>query len=208
VRDVRFRWLAAAALCALGALTLTGCDSKIGTAAVVDGSKISESDVSRYLDPAAADASQARDLSLQYQLRGKLFSVALRNKRALPSDADLAKLHDQAVSNLLGQQLSGDRGDQALRSSMKQNGLKESFAGELVRSFELELAYAKAINANQESQVAADLVKQKIPVTVNPRYGSWNTATFGFSGMGSKQLPSVVTLGGTLPGDKKSTPSQ
>jgi len=205
---VRFRWLAAVALCALGALTLTGCDSKIGTAAIVGGSKISESDVSRYLDPATADASSARDLSLQYQLREKLFTVALRNKHAFPSDADLQKLHDQAVSNLLGQQVSGAQADQTLRATMKQNGLRESFAAELVRSFALELTYAKVINANQESQVTADLVKQKIPVTVNPRYGSWDTATFGFTGMGSKQLPSVVTLGGTLPGDRKTPPGQ
>ena len=56
--------------------------------------------------------------------------------------------------------------------------------------------------------MTADLAKQKIPVTVNPRYGSWNTSTFGFTGMGSKQLPSVVTLGSTLPGDQKSAPSQ
>ena len=33
---------------------------------------------------------------------------------------------------------------------MSQNGLKQSFAEELTRSFELELTYAKAINANQE----------------------------------------------------------
>lgn len=204
---MRFRWLAAAALCALGALTLTGCDSKIGTAAVVDHSKISESDVSRYLDPAAEDASRARDLSLQYQLREKLFTVALRRKNALPSDAELQKLHDQALSNLLGQQVSGAQADATLRASMKQNGLRPSFADELVRSFELELTYARVIKADQESQVAADLAKQKIPVSVNPRYGSWDTSTFAFTGLGSKQLPSVVTLGGTLPGDEKAPQS-
>jgi hypothetical protein len=205
---VRIRWLAAATLCALGALLLTGCDSKIGTAAEVNGSKISESDVARYLDPATADAGRARNLALQYQIREKLFTVALQSKHALPSDADLQKLHDQAVSNLLGQQLSGAQGDQTLRSTMTQNGLKPSFADKLVRSFELELTYAKAINANQESQVAADLVKQKIAVTVNPRYGSWDTSTFGFTGLGSKQLPPVVSLGTTLPGDARASNSQ
>jgi hypothetical protein len=205
---VRIRWLAAASLCALGALILTGCNSKIGTAAVVDGNKISESDVSRYLDPAASDVGQARGLALQYQIREKLFTAALQNKHAMPGDADLRKLHDQAVSNLLGQQLSGAQADQTLRSTMSQNGLKPSFAEELTRSFELELTYAKAIKANQESQVAADLVKQKIPVTVNPRYGSWDTSTFGFTGLGNKQLPPVVSLGTTLPGDVKATNSQ
>ncbi len=205
---MRMRWLAAAAVCALGALCLTGCDSKIGTAAVVSGSKISESDVSRYLDPAADNVSQARDLSLEYQIREQLFTVALRTKHALPSDGDLAKLHDQAVSNLLGQQLSGDQADQALRSTMKQNGLKDDFADKLVRAFELELTYARATNAQQESQVAADLAKQKIPVSVNPRYGSWDTSTFAFTGLGKKQLPPVVSLGSPLPGDATSSNSQ
>lgn len=205
---MRMRWLAAAAVCALGVLSLTGCDSKIGTAAVVNGSKISESDVSRYLDPAADDASHGRDLSLEWQIREELFTVALRKKNALPSDAELGKLHDQALSNLLGQQVSGDQGDQALRSSMKQNGLKENFADKLVRAFELELSYANATKAQQESQVITDLAKQKIPVSVNPRYGSWNTSTFAFTGLGSKQLPPVVSLGSPLPGDATASNSQ
>ncbi|MFL6164091.1 MAG: hypothetical protein ACJ74U_17960 [Jatrophihabitantaceae bacterium] len=206
---MRFRWLVAVALCALGALTLTGCDSKIGTAAEVNGSKISESDVARYLDPAAESASQARNLALQYQIREKLFNTALQRKHAVPSDADLRQLHDVAVSNLLGQQLSGADADQKLHAAMAQNGLKESFADVLTRSFELELYYAKQINANQESAVISDLDKQKIPVQVNPRFGSWDTSTFAFTGLGSKQLPSVVTLNGNpLPGDAKATTSQ
>ena len=192
---MRMRWLAAAAVCALGALSLTGCDSKIGTAAVVNGSKISESDVSRYLDPAADNVSRGRDLSLEWQIREELFTVALRNKH-------------QAISNLIGQQVSGDQADKQLRSSMKQNGLKESFADTLIRSFELELSYAKATNAQQESQVATDLAKQKIPVSVNPRYGSWDTSKFAFTGLGKKQLPPVVSLGSPLPGDATSSNSQ
>lgn len=205
---MRMRWLAAAAVCALGALSLTGCDSKIGTAAVVNGNKISESDVSRYLDPAADNVSQGRDLSLEWQIREELFTVALQKKHALPSDADLAKLHDQAISNLIGQQASGEQADQALRSSMKQNGLKENFADKLIRSFELELSYAKATKAQQESQVAADLAKQNIAVSVNPRYGSWDTSKFAFTGLGKKQLPPVVSLDSPLPGDATSSNSQ
>ena len=205
---MRIRWLAAAVLCALGAFTLAGCDSKIGTAAVVNGSKISESDVSRYLDPAAEDASQARDLALAYQIRAKLFTVALQKKNALPSDAELAKQHDTAISLLLGQQVSGAQADQQLQATMAQHGLKPSFAGPLTHAFELELAYAKATNAQQETTVVTDLAKQHIPVSVNPRYGSWDTANFAFTGLGSKQLPSVVTLGTPLPGDPKPSNSQ
>lgn len=205
---MRVRWLAAAALCALGVLTLAGCDSKIGTAAVVNGSKISESDVSRYLDPATADVSRARDLALEYQIRQKLFTVALQRKNGVPSDADLAKYHDSAVSNLLGQQVSGARADQLLQTTLPGLGLKPSFAGLLTRAFELELSYASATNATQETTVIADLAKQHIPVSVNPRYGSWDTSTFAFAGLGRKQLPSVVTLGSALPGDAKSSNSQ
>jgi hypothetical protein len=202
VRDVRVRWLAAAALCALGALTLAGCDSKIGTAAVVNGSKISESDVSRYLDPAADDASPARSTALQYQIEQKVLSTAL------PSDDTLAKGHDQALSNLFNGQLSGDQANQALAKVLAQNGLKASFGEVLIRTVELENAYSQAINASQAQDAVAELAKQHIPVSVNPRYGSWNPQTFSFTGLGSKQLPSVVTLGTTLPGDVKPSNSQ
>jgi hypothetical protein len=205
---VRVRWLAAAALCALGALTLAGCDSKIGTAAVVNGSKISESDVSRYLDPAAADASQARSTALQYQIEEKVLSAALRTKNALPSDDELAKGHDEALTNLFNGQLSGNQASQALTKVLAQNGLKSSFGDVLVRTVELEQAYTVAIKADQAQQAVAELAKQNIPVSVNPRYGSWNGQTFSFTGLGSKQLPSVVTLGSTLPGDVKPSNSQ
>ena len=202
------RWLAAAALCALGALTLTGCDSKVGTAAVVGGSRISESDVSRYLDPAASDASSARSTALQYQIEQKLLTVALRNKNALPSDAELAKRRDQALSGLFNGQLSGDQADQALRTVLARNGLRASFGDVLIRTVELEQSFTAATHASQAQQAVAELAKQKIPVSVNPRYGSWDTANFSFTGLARKQLPSVVTLGSTLPGDVKSSNSQ
>ena len=205
---MRVRWLAAAALCALGALTLAGCDSKIGTAAVVNGSRISESDVSRYLDPAAADASQARSTALQYQIEQKVLMVALRGKNALPSDEDLSKGHDEALSNLFNGQLSGDQAEQALDKVLGQNGLKASFGDVLVRTVELEQAYTAAIKADQAQQAVAELAKQNIPVSVNPRYGSWDSHNFSFTGLGSKQLPSVVTLGTTLPGDVKPSNGQ
>ena len=206
--DVKIRWLGMVGLCAVGALALTGCDTKIGTAAVVNGSKISDSDVSRYVTSGGDNAGRARNLVLEYQIRQKLFTDALRRKNAVPSDAQLNQLHDLAISNLIGQQVSGGQADQVLRQSMAQNGLSEDFAGVLTRSFETELAYARAINASQEGAVVTDLAKQNIPVSVNPRYGSWDTKTFTFTGLGSKQLPSVVTLNDTLPGDVKSATAQ
>jgi hypothetical protein len=206
--DVRTRWLVAAALCALGALTLAGCDSKIGTAAEVNGSRISESDVSRYLDPAAGDASQARSTALQYQIEQKVLTVALRNKNAMPSDAELAKEHDQALSGLFNGQLSGNQATTALQNVLKQNGLKASFGEVIIRTVELEQGYLTALHADQAQQAIAEIVKEKIPVSVNPRYGSWDTSKFSFTGLGRKQLPSVVTLGTTLPGDVQPTPSQ
>lgn len=205
---MKIRWLAIVGMCTLGALTVSGCQSNIGTAAVVDGSKISESDVNRYVDPATAEAGQARNLSLQYQIREKLFTVALDRKNAIPSDQQLQAQHDLAVSNLIGQQVSGAQGDKALRDLMSQNGLKQSFADVLTHAFELELYYAKQTDAQQEQVVEKDLAGQHIPVSVNPRYGSWDTSKFAFTGLSSRQLPSNVTVGGQLPGDVTQSNSQ
>jgi len=205
---VKIRWLAVVGMCTLGALTVSGCESNVGTAAVVDGSKISESDVTRYLDPAAADASQARNLALQYQIREKLFTAALRKKNKVPTDQDLQAQHDLAISNLIGQQVTGAQADKTLRGLMGQTGLKQSFADVLTRSFELELFYAKQTNANQEQVVEKDLASQHLPVSVNPRYGTWNTSNFTFAGLSSSQLPSNVKIDGQLPGDVKSQNSQ
>lgn len=205
---MKIRTLAALGALVLGCLGIAGCDSKIGTAAVINGHRISESDVSRYLGPSPADAGQARSLALEWQIREQLFRAAFAGKGGAPSEQDLTKLHDTAVSGIIGQNVSGAAADKTLQGLVGQSGLKPSFADTVTRAFELELAYAKKLNATQEATVLADLVKQRIKVSVNPRYGSWNTATFAFSGLGKKQLPEPLTLNTTLPGDVKPSSGQ
>ncbi|MEO6703906.1 MAG: hypothetical protein ABI140_21480 [Jatrophihabitantaceae bacterium] len=205
---MKIRSLLVLPVLALGCLGLTGCDSKVGTAAVVGNQRISESDVSRYLGPTQTDAGTSRALSLEWQIREKLFLAAFAKAGGTPTDRELAALHDTAVSSVIGQQASGSAGDQTLQGLVSSSGLKPTFAATVIRAFELEIAYAKKINATQEAAVLADLVKQKIGVSVNPRFGSWNTATFAFASLGKKQLPGPLTLNATLPADVKAPAGQ
>ena len=129
--------------------------------------------------------------------------VALRGKNALPSDEDLSKGHDEALSNLFNGQLSGDQAEQALDKVLGQNGLKASFGDVLVRTVELEQAYTAAIKADQAQQAVAELAKQNIPVSVNPRYGAWDPTKFTMSSDPAAGLPSVLRVrsgGAVLPG--------
>lgn len=205
---VKIRLLALLPVLAVGCLSVTGCDTKVGTAAVVNGHRITESDVADLLASSPANPGQARALALEWQIREQLFQAAFAKTGGMPSELALKAEHDKAISNVIGQNVSGSAADQTLQGLVGQTGLKPAFAGVVTRAFELELEYAKKLNATQEAAVLADLVKQKIAVSVNPRFGSWNTATFAFAGLGKSQLPAPLTLEGTLPGDVKPTTGQ
>ncbi len=194
----KLRPLAVLPVLLLGSLGLVGCDSKAGTAAVVNGHRISEKELSRYL-PANARPIQSSDGSnstpakkfvLQYLVRNQMFPLVLAAAGAPVTEAQL----QASKASVLGGTTEAE-----LTKQLVQAGLTERFEPVLLRNNEmLSLLRAKLTT---QKQVDDALAKVKDKVSINPRYGSWDLASLSVVDLGKKQLPSVLSFDKTLPGD-------
>ena len=198
---MKLRILAALAALAVAGLGLTGCDSKAGTVAVVNGNRISESELASYLTPNAKPISStasdgtttsvpARTFVLQYLIRNELFPLLLARTGSPVSESQLAAGRASALGG-------GD--EQTLLNQISAVGLKPKFEEVLLRDRELGDLVTKKLTTQQ--QVNDALTKIKNVVRVNPRFGSWDEASLSLTDLSKKQLPSVLSYDGTLPGD-------
>jgi hypothetical protein len=204
---VKLRTIAALAALALAGLGLTGCDSKAGTVAVVNGSRISESQLSGYLAPNAqpitattSDGSTisvpARVFVLQYLIRNQVFPLLLERTGTPVNENQLSA--DRAAA------IGGDEAN--LQKQIAAVGLKPKFEEVLLRDRELADLVGKKLTTQQ--QITDAVAKIKDVVTVNPRFGSWDQASLSIVDLSKKQLPSMLSFDGTLPGDVKAPTGQ
>ncbi|MEO6884908.1 MAG: hypothetical protein ABI232_01295 [Jatrophihabitantaceae bacterium] len=204
---MRVRQLTVALAVLVAAATLTSCSSKVGTAAVVGGHSISDSDVAHYItpagpDPSAISAAQAQGQTLQPSrvqvlsqlITQKVFRAALADSGSEPSAAEIAAAHDDAVS-LIGQsQTIGADYDNAITAQMITYGFTDQFAHVIVQTQELEYLLVKRVNAASATDLLAAINKLNIPVTVSGRYGTWDPSQLALTSSGNAGLPSFVTF--------------
>lgn len=198
---MRPRLLTAAALVAIAALGLTSCDSKIGTAATVNGQRISDNEVTSYISQAGADPSavaqaqgpvQPRSSALTQLIQEKIFEETLRGHGGVPTDSQLAAVHDKAISAIAQSSLTGADYDRAVAQQVKKFGFSSRFGKLVVRTLELE--YTLATRLKSPSQLLPAIKKAGISVTVSGRYGKWDPSRLNVDTSGSNGLPSFVQL--------------
>lgn len=201
---MKIRSLAVLPALALACLGLTGCDSKAGSAAVVNGTKISESDLASYLTANAQPVTSTdgngnstttppKIFVLQYLVRNQIFALLLANAGSPVTQAQLDAGRTAALSGT---------NDANLTNQITGLGLKPKFEDVVVRDRELlDLIQANG-KLTSNAQITAALANVKNAVSINPRYGSWNSMTVAVVNLSKKQLPSVLTLNTTLPGDE------
>ena len=193
MRKVHARIVSAACAVVVG-LTLSGCQSKGGAAAVVDGRRISESDLADYVDAQAKDATQGRQFALIFLVKEKLYEQVLGPRGGVPAPAALAAYHDDAVTNLLSDQLgTGAAADTAIGQVLADRGLSSAMVPIIVRASELEWAAYQRLKVAPAAFFPAVAALQ-IPVSVSPRYGSWNPKT---QDLGDRVIPSFLTISPT-----------
>jgi hypothetical protein len=207
VRVRKLTAVAAIAGMALAVSGLTACQTKVGQAAIVDGHRISESDLGGYVAPAGpspsvlAAASAAKQNVypktevVQLLVQQQLFERTLAKNGGLPSQGELAALHDQAASTFLGTQLTGAQLDSYLTSTQGSYGYSAKYAKLLLRTVELEAALAVKLKAQSLADLTAAVNKLHLKVQVNPRYGKWAPATLSMDGPNSN-VPSFLKLDG------------
>lgn len=196
---MKIRILAAVGVCLLGATTLTGCSTKVGSAAVVDGHKISESSLNSYLGPDAkpiqvsqTETTSARAFVLQFLVASQVFGDLVQQQHASDADRQAAR-----------QSVLGTNTDDQLISQLASVGIKSKFEPLYAQTLGDYAILNKAAN-NDSAKIAAQAAK--IRVSVNPRYGSWNATSLQLADLATSQLPSFLKIDSSLPGD--APPSQ
>ena len=198
---------AAAAAAVLAVAGLAGCRSNVGAAAVVDGHRISESDVHSYLDPAgpsAATVAQAaqngqtivpKSVVLNTLVQERVFGDALtRTQGGLPSPSTLAANHDQAASALTGQSITGAQLDAQIARNLAAEGVRAGLQTVVQRVIDLEYALVVRLNPKSQADFAAAIAQHHISVSVNGAYGAWSPADLGVLNGSSKTAPDFLTL--------------
>ena len=195
VRAPKLTVAIALVLCALSA---TACQSKAGAAAVIDGQRISDSDVSQYVQAGVGAVQQSDgttvvpkhvvvDSLIQTQLYEK--ALAANGGPATPAELDAAK---QAV-------LSGHTSAELESQVLKPAGLKPNFTDVFLTSHALTQVLVTRLGITQNTQLLAVLDKLHTNVEVSARYGEWDAPNFGFSTAANAGVPSFVTFGTPAP---------
>ncbi len=186
---MRLRTLGAVLAAVVAMAGLAGCRTNVGTAATVDGQRITESDVNDFVNPAGvapsvvANAQQnkqtvtsPRSVVLQYLIDEQVFERTLAYLGKVPSEGELAALHDQAASVLLQTSLKGRELDKRIRQGLPPSGISAKLAPVFMRVQELEYAIIGAKQLTQISELVALVKKAGVQVSVSARYGQWDAS--------------------------------
>ena len=189
---MRLRLVGTGIVAALALAGLSACSStNAGAAAFVGSDRIAEGDVSQYVVPGFAmptDSNSSnqeppRVFALDSMVRTRLMAQLLdKSLGGVPTDAQLASLHDQALATAFNIQGTGPEADATVRQLLEQHGVRPSFAPTFVKDAELLLAVIAKTNAQQLSDIANAVKKADIPVRVNARYGAWSPQNVSISG--------------------------
>jgi hypothetical protein len=203
---VRARKLTALAAAVLAVAGLSACRSNVGAAAVVDGHRISESDVHTYLTaqgPSTAGVANfgaglvPQSLALNTIVQERVLTLTLtRTPGGLPSDAVMRAQHDQAAATLIpaGSQgsVTGAQYDSGVAATLGGYGLSQKLLPFVVRDLDLEYALVIRTKATTGADVARAIAAQHIAVSVNPAYGTWSANAFSVA-------PPTTAAGTTAP---------
>jgi hypothetical protein len=176
---------------------LSACgDSKVGSAAVVNGDKISESDLSSYISRNASPIANSdgtstnpSDLVLTELIQNKIITDLWEQNGGVPSQADLNKVESQA--------LQGQSHSDAL-TSITNAGLEPKYLDLALNTVEMNVLLTQKYS---QAQLTSLLAKTPQNISVSARYGSWDHTNLVLAPLSKSQLPSGVTIDATLPGE-------
>lgn len=174
---------------------LSACRTNVGVAATVQGHKISESDVTRYVSVKAQPVSVSDASGGSSTIAPRTFVVEILVYNQLlqdvlastpdggPSTGELAQLRTQVLAGKTPAQLATSQGVKGYTSALHT---------ELVR----RLTYTAALSAYQQKGVDVSALAKKLHVRVSlsPRYGTWDAANLSIDTRPGAGVPAFVTL--------------
>jgi hypothetical protein len=201
VRPVALRALATVPVLALVAVATTGCDSKAGAAAVVNGTRISEKTVGSFVASGpSTTSSSAGATGSSLNVKNSVTAVLVLNV-VLPRLLGVKGVHP-TESDLSAQRPSvlGSATETDVATQLRRLGFDSSFSAPYLRERELVALIKTAFTG--EADLRAATSRSGLAVSINPRYGRWDGQTLSISQAGGKSLPSVVSLTTPLPADQ------
>lgn len=202
------RTLTAAALAVVAATGLSACQSKVGLAASVGAQRLTDADLSGYVQPGTVPYTDQNTNStvvpkvyaLQNWIQGKLFASAVAHKGGAATSGELGR----ARTAELGNQTIGQA-----EAFYDRLGYTKKFADlivdqtavlvVLVERIAPGITPEQAISALQSGQAGAELVKAitaaKTKVVVSSRYGSWDAKRVSLASTAGVGAPSFIRYG-------------
>jgi hypothetical protein len=190
---------------ALAVAGLAGCKTNVGTAAVIDGHRVTESDVSDYVTSRAQPVQEQSSTGSVITIPPRSFVVSeLINERLGLDLVRHVPRFEQFSSAQLDARMTATLAGKTPTAEAESLGLK----GYPERFYRIVLRVRELGNLLQEqAQAGTDvnkiLTSLDFPVSVNPRYGSWDAKHYSFNA--SPTVPSylsVVPQQQALPGTK------
>jgi hypothetical protein len=189
---VRVRTLGAAAAAILALTGLAGCKTNIGQAAVIDGHKVSESDVSHYLTPDAQPVSERDQNNATVQISPRSFVLSqLINERLgfaiLQAVPAVSKVTPAQIDAQLQSDLAGKTPRQ-VAETLGLHGYTDAFYHVVLRVQEI----SGVLRQQDGTAVQKAISSVHFPVSVSPRFGSWDNKQLRFTS--GATLPSYLEL--------------
>jgi hypothetical protein len=210
------RALGVAAVAVLMVLGLSSCNTKVGQAAVVQGHRLSDSDLEGYLKPTAkayTDSNNATVIPKLYVLENwiddELFERTVESRGGRVTAAELTKTRGLVLGSGSLSDVSTYYGKLGYTNRFVSLFLHEQqMIVLLVKRLAPNVAEAQIIPALQSGRLTASLLaavrSAKLKVSVSPRYGSWNASRLSLTQTRGAGLPSFIKF---LPGDASGSAS-
>ncbi|WP_375499436.1 hypothetical protein [uncultured Jatrophihabitans sp.] len=192
ISERRVRTAAALLGVVLAVSGLSACRTNVGTAATIDGHRLSENDVNDFVTESAkpiksGDGSQSIapkpfvvDILIERRLYPKILVGA---GIGAPSAGQLTTLRRQYLAGASATTAVEKLGAVGYSSAMNTTIVDVQVMGTLLNQ------------AQQQGKNLSTVVsKLKFPVSVNPRYGTWDSKTLRFSADVTSGLPGFLKL--------------
>jgi hypothetical protein len=187
--------VAVAAIVPLVASALSGCDTKVGTAGVVSGDRISEATVSNYVTPQAQSVQlnngqtlAARSFVLQTLVNTRVAEQVLAAHGMTPTDEKIAAAQQLAL---------GDTSEDDLVKALTTHGFDPSFAPVYLRAIALSQLLTEVPGITNQQGLQDAMSKANVSVDVNPRYGTWNSKELALDSDLASNLPPYLKVSGS-----------
>ena len=186
------RAVASAAAFVLAVCGLSACRTNVGTAATINGHRVSENAVDDYITQAAQPIKSSDGSA---SIAPKPFVVDILIERSvypkILSAAGLASPTAGQLTTLRRQYLAGA----STKSAVEKLGAVGYSAKMNTTIVDVQVYRTLLTDAQQRGTDFTKVVGSlKFPVSVNPRYGTWDSKKLSFSADPSSGLPGFLTL--------------